>query len=158
MIKRGDLYLRALGTALFAASVPTTALSQEATAVDAGPGQAPGTIIVLRDVPYGTALERQSKGEALEVEVGPQRTILSALADGLKPLSSSEQASIYGSTDGAAFLPGQSAMGDLRHVETVLGTGRSVRAGETAGGKISGALSRLPSVGSIVRGAIGSGQ
>lgn len=117
-----------------------------------------GTIIVLRDVPYGTALPRPAKAEPLRVKTGPDEIILASVARGLEPLTNDQQASIFGSTQGSVVTRALTSIGDLRTTETALGAGISQQRGIGGGGAISSAIGQIPSVGAIVRNATGGGQ
>ena len=117
-----------------------------------------GSVTILRDVPFGTALHRYSAGQTLEVKTGPEETILAALAQGLKPLTDAQQASVFGSNFGQVTGQTQSGIGAFDHIENAIGSGLSLQHGESGGGAVGNALSQMPSVGGILRGALGDGQ
>ncbi|TRD11599.1 hypothetical protein FGU71_06800 [Erythrobacter insulae] len=117
-----------------------------------------GTIIVLRDVPYGNALHRPAQAEPLRVRTGPDAIILASVARGLEPLTNDQQASIFGSTQESVVARTFSSLGDLRNTETALGAGISQQRGGGSSGAISSAIAQIPSVGAIVRNATGGGQ
>jgi len=133
--------------------VPASAQDQQASEQDK-----PGSIIVLRDVPYGTALPRYAEGETLEVETGPDRILLDAISQGLQPLTSDEQATIFGSSQGSLGSVNQIIGDQLRHAEVAIGANLTRQHSQSAGGIVSSALAQLPSVGAIVRNAMGKGQ
>ncbi|MXP48260.1 hypothetical protein GRI43_12765 [Altererythrobacter luteolus] len=136
-------------------SLSSPAVGQDGAEQDA---PASGSVTVLRDVPYGTALHRYSSGQTLDVKTGPEETVLSALAQGLKPLTDAQQASVFGSNLGQVAGQTQSGIGALGHIENAVGSGLSLQHGEGGGGAVGSALSQMPSVGGILRGALGDGQ
>lgn len=151
---KGTMSMVVMAVGLAGASTIVAAQDQTAAA-----DHHSGSIIILREVPYGTALERQFEAEPLRVQTSPEPILLASLTKGLEPLTDAEQGAVFGSTMDPATASTFSRIDDFAHIETALGAGVSRQGsnGGSAGRIVSDALGSLPSVGAILRN-VGTGQ
>lgn len=122
----------------------------------------PGQIVVLRDVPYGSATRRFDQGKAATVNTDHSVPIANSLLVGLKPLTDEEQASVSAplrngiDTSRTALQTGLSALSSTQASEGDFTRAEGGASG--VGAIVSNSLSALPAALGIVGRVLGGGE
>ncbi len=147
-------------------AVPHSASAQETTATPAktvSESRADRRFTYSRDVSYGHAIGPRTPGRTHSVETGPTELILSALTNGLQPISDTESASIVAGSSRQIGLIGSDVSLGLNALTGAPGTDSSTAAlGNMQGSVVNGAVGQATgairdALGSV-RGILGGGQ
>lgn len=130
--------------------------------VKAGDAENSGVIIISREVYYRSAISPSVPGPAVTVDTSPDDLVIASTAQGLKPLTDNEAASLTAPMTAA----GPAIKGATQHAVTMLALSRGPRTfdpGQVSGGASSNsivgqAVGAIPTALNSLRSALGTGQ